>query len=305
MKPEPQRPTSSFLGSLLSPQLGLSAAALFWSGNFIVGRALRDVVSPLPLNFWRWMIALAILLPFTGASLWRHRQIILREWKLIAAIGVTGIGAFHSFVYLALVSTSAVNALLLLATSPLLIALASWIVFKDRITTLQWLGMGVSLLGAVTLIAQGSFSQLLALRFGAGDLWMLLAVLLWTAYSLLLKRRPVELPQPTLLCASIIAALAFMAPLVGLGFAGEKTVSLSLPVVWGLLYVSLFASVFAFLLWNTGVAKIGPSRAGTFIYLMPVFGAALAFVFLDEGIQWFQWFGGALVFLGIAVMNRK
>ena len=305
MKPEPQRPTSSFLGSLLSPQLGLSAAALFWSGNFIVGRALRDVVSPLPLNFWRWMIALAILLPFTGASLWRHRQIILREWKLIAAIGITGIGAFHSFVYLALVSTSAVNALLLLATSPLLIALASWIVFKDRITTLQWLGMGVSLLGAVTLIAQGSFSQLLALRFGAGDLWMLLAVLLWTAYSLLLKRRPVELPQPTLLCASIIAALAFMAPLVGLGFAGEKTVSLSLPVVWGLLYVSLFASVFAFLLWNTGVAKIGPSRAGTFIYLMPVFGAALAFVFLDEGIQWFQWFGGALVFLGIAVMNRK
>ena len=305
MKPEPQRPTSSFLGSLLSPQLGLSAAALFWSGNFIVGRALRDVVSPLPLNFWRWMIALAILLPFTGASLWRHRQIILREWKLIAAIGVTGIGAFHSFVYLALVSTSAVNALLLLATSPLLIALASWIVFKDRITTLQWLGMGVSLLGAVTLIAQGSFSQLLALRFGAGDLWMLLAVLLWTAYSLLLKRRPVELPQPTLLCASIIAALAFMAPLVGLGFAGEKTVSLSLTVVWGLLYVSLFASVFAFLLWNTGVAKIGPSRAGTFIYLMPVFGAALAFVFLDEGIQWFQWFGGALVFLGIAVMNRK
>ena len=305
MKPEPQRPTSSFLGSLLSPQLGLSAAALFWSGNFIVGRALRDVVSPLPLNFWRWMIALAILLPFTGASLWRHRQIILREWKLIAAIGVTGIGAFHSFVYLALVSTSAVNALLLLATSPLLIALASWIVFKDRITTLQWLGMGVSLLGAVTLIAQGSFSQLLALRFGAGDLWMLLAVLLWTAYSLLLKRRPAELPQPTLLCASIIAALAFMAPLVGLGVAGEKTVSLSLTVVWGLLYVSLFASVFAFLLWNTGVAKIGPSRAGTFIYLMPVFGAALAFVFLDEGIQWFQWFGGALVFLGIAVMNRK
>jgi drug/metabolite transporter (DMT)-like permease len=285
--------------------VGLSAAALFWSGNFIVGRALRDAISPVSLNFWRWMIALAILLPFTHGSLWVHRQVILRQWKLIAALGLTGIAAFHTCVYLALVTTTAVNALLLLAMTPLLIVLGSWLAFRDRITLRQMLGIGVSLVGAIVLIAQGSMSSLMALRFSTGDLWMLLAVVLWTIYSLLLKRRPVELPQTALLNATIVAAILLMLPVYLWGLTGERQSLPSTKVVWGLLYLSLFASVLAFLLWNKGVSRIGPSRAGMFIYLMPVFGAVLSVAFLGEGVQLFQLAGGALVFSGIALMNWK
>jgi drug/metabolite transporter (DMT)-like permease len=300
-----KRSVSVLIGYLASPQVGLSAAALFWSGNFIVGRALRDAISPLSLNFWRWMIALAILLPFTYGSLWVHRQVILREWKLIAAIGLTGIAAFHTCVYLALVTTSAVNALLLLAMAPLLIVLGSCLVFQDRITLQQLLGISVSLVGAIVLIAQGSMSLLMALRFSTGDLWMLLAVVLWTIYSLLLKRRPVELPQTALLSASTVAAILLMSPLYLWGLSSEQQSLPSTQVVWGLLYVSLFASVLAFLFWNNGVSRIGPSRAGAFIYMMPVFGAVLSVAFLGEGVQSFQLAGGALVFSGIAVMNWK
>lgn len=300
-----KRSVSVLIGYLASPHVGLSAAALFWSGNFIVGRALRDAISPLSLNFWRWLIALAILLPFTHGSLWVHRQVILREWKLITAIGLTGIAAFHTCVYLALVTTSAVNALLLLAMTPLLIVLGSWLVFQDRITLQQLLGIGVSLVGAIALIAQGSMSVLMALRFSAGDLWMLLAVVLWAIYSLLLKRRPVELPQTALLSASTVAAILLMSPLYSWGLFSEQQSLPSTQVVWGLLYVSLFASVLAFLLWNNGVSRIGPSRAGTFLYLMPVFGAVLSVAFLGEGVQLFQLVGGTLVFSGIAVMNWK
>lgn len=300
-----KRSVSVLIGHLASPQVGLSAAALFWSGNFIVGRALRDEISPVSLNFWRWMIALAILLPFTLGSLWVHRQVILREWKLIAAIGLTGIAAFHTCVYLALVTTTAINALLWLAMTPLLIVLGSWLVFQDRITLQQLLGIGVSLVGAIVLIAQGSMSLLMALRFSTGDLWMLLAVVLWAIYSLLLKRRPVELPQTALLSASTVAAILLMSPVYLWGLPSEQQLLPSTQVVWGLLYVSLFASVLAFLLWNNGVSRIGPSRAGTFIYLMPVFGAVLSVAFLGEGVQLFQLAGGVLVFSGIALMNWK
>jgi len=300
-----KRSVSVLIGHLASPQVGLSAAALFWSGNFIVGRALRDEISPVSLNFWRWMIALAILLPFTLGSLWVHRQVILREWKLIAAIGLTGIAAFHTCVYLALATTTAINALLWLAMTPLLIVLGSWLVFQDRITLQQLLGIGVSLVGAIVLIAQGSMSLLMALRFNTGDLWMLLAVVLWAIYSLLLKRRPVELPQTALLSASTVAAILLMSPVYLWGLPSEQQLLPSTQVVWGLLYVSLFASVLAFLLWNNGVSRIGPSRAGTFIYLMPVFGAVLSVAFLGEGVQLFQLAGGVLVFSGIALMNWK
>lgn len=300
-----KRSVSVLIGHLASPQVGLSAAALFWSGNFIVGRALRDEISPVSLNFWRWMIALAILLPFTLGSLWVHRQVILREWKLIAAIGLTGIAAFHTCVYLALATTTAINALLWLAMTPLLIVLGSWLVFQDRITLQQLLGIGVSLVGAIVLIAQGSMSLLMALRFNTGDLWMLLAVVLWAIYSLLLKRRPVELPQTALLSASTVAAILLMSPVYLWGLPSEQQLLPSTQVVWGLLYVSLFASVLAFLLWNNGVSRIGPSRAGTFIYLMPVFGAGLSVAFLGEGVQLFQLAGGVLVFSGIALMNWK
>lgn len=292
------------LGKVLaSPYLQLSTAALLWSGNFIVGRALRGLISPLALNFWRWVIALAILLLFTHRLLWEHRRTIAREWKLIAALGFSGIAAFHTSVYAALVTTSALNALLLLVITPLLIAVGGWMAFRDPVTSRQVLGLGVSLAGAILLIARGSLSVLLTLEFTAGDLWMLLAVALWTVYSLLLKRRPAGLPQSALLCATTIAAVILMLPVYAWTGSGEELRSLRAPALWGLGYVAVFASVLAFLFWNNGVSKIGASRAGTFLYLMPFFGAVLSVIFLGEGVQMYQATGGVLIFIGIALMN--
>ena len=292
-------------GLILSPFIGLSAAALFWSGNFIVGRLLRDSISPISLNFWRWTIALVILLPFTYRLLIRHRRLILRYWRLIAALGLTGLASFHTCVYLALTTTTAVNALLLISLAPLLILLLSWLMLGEEMSRLQLAGIAVSFVGAVTLIAHGSLAALLALHFGTGDLWILLAVVLWATYCLLLKRRPKALPQLALLCASNIAAVLMMLPIYLVMLSSEKHFVLDQTVAWGILYIALFASVIAFLLWNDGVAKIGASKAGAFIYLMPVFGAILAFIFLDEKIALYQLGGGALIFLGIAVMNWK
>ncbi|HEX4326835.1 MAG TPA: DMT family transporter [Burkholderiales bacterium] len=300
-----QKPARSLLRLLASPYLGLTLAALLWSGNFVVGRALRGQIEPLALNFWRWAIGLAVLLLFTWAPVWRHRRALPQHWKLVTLLGLTGMAVFHTCVYIALTTTTALNALLLLALAPLFTACGAWVVFRDPVTRGQQLGLAVALAGALLLIARGSAARLLNLHFGTGDLWMIFGVVIWTAYSLLLKKRPPGLPQAVLLTASCAAGVACMLPLYLWMQSGTPLPQLSGGALWGLLYVAVMASPLAFFFWNSGVAKIGPGRASTFIYLMPFFGAVLSFVFLGEGVQGYQLAGGVLVFLGIALMNRR
>ena len=293
-------PLLRYLGSA---HLGLALASLFWSGNFVVGRALREVIDPLSLNFWRWLLAFAIMLLFTHKLLWTHRRELWRHGLIILALAFTGIAAFHTSVYIALTTTTAVNALLLFTMTPLLILLGAWLFLGERINALQVLGICISLAGAFVLITHGTLHVLVNIQFGTGDLWMLLAIVMWAAYSLMLKRKPVALPQTALVCATTFAALLLLMPFYLWHARTDLSVLGSPQVLWALLYVAVFASVLAFWLWNRGVAHIGAGKAGSYLYLMPVFGALLSYVFLGEGVQLFQFIVGGLIILGILLSN--
>jgi drug/metabolite transporter (DMT)-like permease len=186
-------------------------AALFWSGNFVAGRALRGHVDPVTLNFLRWLTALALIAPFVWRSTAASLPVLRREWRLILALGATGIASFHTLVYLALQSTTATSALLMLSLAPIVTLLASAAVGMEHPTNRQIGGALISIVGAGVLITRGNFTAILR-NSNVGDLWMLLAVVIWAAYSLLLRRRPVDLPSPVALAASIAAALAMMVP---------------------------------------------------------------------------------------------
>lgn len=279
----------------------LALAALLWSGNFIVGRALRDDVTPVTLNFLRWGISLLVLGAFGWRELAAARAVILREWKLVLGAGATGIAAFHTCVYLALRETAALNALLLLATAPIAIMLLA-----GGSSARQKAGAALSLAGAAWLILRGDASALLGLEASRGDLWMLAAVAIWAVYSVLLQRRPKDLAPPVLLSASIAAGLLCMAPLYIWELArGTGGLPATVPALAGLAYVALGASVVAFYLWSHGVATMGASRAGQFIHLMPLFGAVLSVAFLGERIEPFHLAGALLVFAGIALTQSN
>ena len=173
-----------------STYAALVLTALLWSSNFVIGRAIRHDVSPVTLNFLRWAIALAVLLPITLPDLRAHRAVLLQRWKLIAMLGLTGIAAFQTLGYVALTMTTALNTILLLSLAPLAIVLLSWAALGERVTRNQALGLVASLGGASVLILHGDVKTLTDLRFNAGDLWMLLAVAIWALYSVLLRRRP-------------------------------------------------------------------------------------------------------------------
>lgn len=286
----------------------LALTTLLWSSNFIIGRAVRDDVSPTAMNFLRWAIALAILVPFTLRDLAAHRQTLARHWKLVALLGLAGIAAFQTLCYVALTRTTALNTILLLSLAPLAIVALSWVTRGERITRAQALGLATSLAGAGVLILHGELATLTDLRFNAGDLWMLLAVALWAVYSVLLRQRPAELPTLVLHTSSVAAGTLWMLPAFGWqmiedGAAGALPAS---PSTWAAIgFVAVFSSALAHALWVRGVARIGPNRAGVFIHLMPLFGAALAIVFLGEQLAAYHAIGGALVLGGIFVTSRR
>jgi drug/metabolite transporter (DMT)-like permease len=289
---------------LRSPILALTLATLFWSGSFVVGRALRDDIDPVVLTLLRWLISLAIFAPFVGKEVCRHLPVLRREWRLIVGLAATGIALFHPLVYVALQHTSATNALLTLSLSPVVILIGASLANGKRPTSRELSGLAVSLAGAAVLITRGDADVLVSRGINIGDLWMLAAVAVWAAYSLLLRRRPADLPQTVTLVASIVAALPMLLPFAMLS-ASHTPTHLTTTVVLGTLYVAVFGSVLGFMFWSHGVADLGPTRAGQFVHLMPVFGAALSFVFLGEPLSFPQVLGAGFVLSGIVLIEVR
>ena len=298
-------PSRGGAGARALPYLLLALTVLLWSGNLVVGRAGREVLPPIAFNFWRWAVALVILLPFAWRALIASRGVIRREWKILTLLAATGITTFHSAVYTGLSQTQAINGALYFATSPLFFVLLTWTLFGQRITGRQALGVAASMLGAAIVIARGDLAALAGLRLAAGDLWLLLAVALWALYSVLLQRRPADLPPLALLAATMVIGLVLLTPLYALELAAGRHLTLGLASALSIGYVSLFASVIAYIFWNRGVREVGPNPAGVMLNLMPVFSAGLAITLLGERLAGYHWLGAALVLAGILLAGRR
>jgi drug/metabolite transporter (DMT)-like permease len=281
------------------PQVALVFAMLLWGGNAAAGKALASDVAPVTISFWRWSLALLVLLPFSLGPLIRHRALLLAHWRLIAATGATGIAGYTLCLYQALTLTTAINTLLFISTVPLLITLANRWILREGGTAWQLLGTLVSSLGAVVVIAHGDPGRLAALDLNRGDLWMIAGVLIWVAYAVLLRRRPAELPTLPFFTASVAAGVLLTAPLLALQLARGERLELTMSTAAGLLYVALGVSALGYACWTRAVNALGPERAGTFLHLIPVFGTITAIIFLGERLAPYHLVGATLVAGGL------
>jgi len=281
----------------------LVLAALFWSGNFVAGRWLREAIDPVSLNILRWVLACAVFAPFVLPACLRHRAALRTHWRYVLALAATGVTAFNTMVYVALTHTTATSALLVLALLPAAILVGSAAIRASRPTAVQWAGTAVSLAGVAVLVSRGDLGMLRALAVNRGDLWMLAAVGFWAAYSLLLRRRPAELPPKVALAGSMVLGVGLMLPFLALTWPSVH-VDPAPATLFALGYIVVFPSVLAFQLWGYGVAVLGPERAGQFVNLMPVFGPVLAVAILGETIVAAQVVGALIVFAGIAAVLR-
>lgn len=283
-----------------SPHFLLILTMALWSGNWIVGRAFRDDFSPLGLTFWRWVFALTVLLPFTWRRVWEARAVIAREWKVLLGLGLTGIVFFNLMLYTGLRFTTAVNGVLIQSSQPVVIVLLAWVLIGARVTLRQSCGIFISLVGVMIIISRGDPSTLLSVQFNRGDVWMLFSVPVWGIYTILLRRKPPELSPLTLLTVMFFIGTAILA---GPYFWADLTVRSQVSFNWAslgaMLYVSMFSSLIGLVFYNIGVGELGPNVGGLFLHLVPVFTTVLAWVFLDEALQFYHLPGVALIFTGI------
>lgn len=279
----------------------LACANLFWAGNWVVGRALRDIYPPVTLNFWRWLLAALVLAPFALPMLRGKWQLVRRHALLLAMLAATGGALFQTMVYVGLRGTTAVNAVLISASSPLFVMLCSWALERQKAGVPQLMGMILSFAGILVILCRGDAGLLLRLDVHSGDAWILAAMPVIGIYSVLLKRVPVELRGSGLLftvcCGS---ALMLAAPALVERQYVAVTQSPGHGAILGLGYVALFASVLAFTCWNRAVAAVGANMAGASLPLMPLFGTVLAIVFLGEQPRAFHAAGIVAILLGVA-----
>ncbi len=286
------------------PYLLLTLTALFWAGNFVIGRAIKSAIPPISLAFWRWTLALVILVPFSIPHIRTELPLLRKHWRILTVYGVLGVSCFNTFVYIGLHSTTATNALLLNSVIPILIVLFSRLLAATPVTSRQTFGIAVSLTGVLTIICRANLDVILTLQINRGDIWILMAVICWAFYTFLLRHRPSGINPLSFLTSIVVIGLMPLSILYAWEYYQGGRIILDSANIGSILYVALFPSVLAFIFWNQSVTEIGPNRAGLFLYLMPVFGAILSAVFLGESIQAFHLVGMALIFSGIHVTTR-
>lgn len=287
----------------------LCLPSLFWAGNFIAGRAVSGAIGPVTLAYGRWWIALCVLLPFAWKPLvhdWQHnRPLYWRcRWRILG-ISCLGIVAFTCLVYWGLRTTTATNAILLQSIIPIMIVLVGAVFYKQRLGAWQALGLVLSLLGVLVIILQGQFSRLLALAFTRGDLLVFVAVVCWAFYTLWLRAIPAQINRMALLVAQVVLGLLVMTPLFLWELGTAAPTQWTVKTVGALVYIGIFPSVFSYLLYNYGVARVGAARAGQSIYLIPVFGTLLSVFLLNEQLHLYHAVGIAAIFFGIVLSTRK
>ena len=281
----------------------LTFTALFWAGNAIIARAARELVPPVALAFWRWNFALLIILPFAWRYLKRDWPLIQRNWKILSLLGCLGIGAFNTLLYTGLQETTALNAMLLQSGQPALILVVGSIAMGDTTSWRQIGGAVVALFRVLSIIARGNLGALADLRFNAGDLIIAFAVFLWAIYAVMLRRRPSIHPL-SLFAVTLVIGIVFIAPFYAIEIQSAKLISPQWNSFWAIGYVSIFPSVLAYLFFNRGVELIGSAGTGMYMNILPVLGAGLAILFLNERLYAFHAIGLFLIIGGILFAGR-
>jgi drug/metabolite transporter (DMT)-like permease len=275
---------------------------LFWAGNIVLGRGVVGMVPPIALAYWRWTGAFVIAFGFAWPHLKRDAPILLRHWRMLLLLSATGIATYNTMSYIGLTGTTALNVLLLQSAGPLIIIVWAFVLFGDRPTLRQTTGVLISLAGVATIAAHGSLDSLLQLKLNRGDVWILVAMVIYGVYAAMFRRRPAAHPLSFLVATMGIGSLMILPFYLWETAQGGRILG-GLPAWLALAYIAVFPSFIAYLFFNRGIELIGAGRAGQSWHLMPVFGSILAVLFLGETFYVYHAIGIAMIGAGILLAS--
>ena len=283
----------------------LTTAALMWAGNAIVGKILVQSSSPVLLNTIRWGVTALLLLPFAWrvlmprSPLWTHR-------KRFLLLSLFGVGSYNVLLYLALQSSTPINVTLIGASMPIWAIVIGALVYHERAQIRQIAGALISMVGVAVVIVRGDFERLIEIEFVAGDLWMVLATILWGAYSWMLAH-PKQSTERSWPWAEFLFAQ------VGFGFCWSLVFAQTEYLLglnyftwnWQTLamigYVIIGPSLIAYRCWGLGVNQAGATVATFFTNLIPVFTAILSTLLLQIPPELYHGVAFAFILCGIVL----
>ncbi|MDX2452750.1 DMT family transporter [Desulfosarcina sp.] len=283
--------------------LMVAVAPMCWAGNIVLAKGVAELIPPVSLAFWRWMVAFMVLLPLTWPYVKRDWKTALAGWKILGLLALFGVTIFNTLLYTAMHTTTAINGALIQTTMPAVIIVISLILYGERVSGIQAAGVMLCVVGAGVVVLKGRWQALIDLALAQGDLLMIVAVVLYALYSALLPKRPNMHPMSFLTYTFGLGCLGLL-PLYLWEISAVGTFTLTPGVAGSIGYVALFPSIVAYFCWNRGVAVIGANRTGLFINLIPVFAAILAILFLGESLKSFHLAGMALILAGFVMFNR-
>ena len=284
----------------------LVLTTIFWSGNFIVGKAASFYqIPPFSLNFYRWFFAGLIILPFTYKEIINKKKYVMENIGLFIILGITSITIFNSIVYYSLYYSQVITGVLMISTIPVWIILISFFLKIEKTNSYQIIGVALSLLGVISIITKIDLELIKNLNFNKGDISMVIAMLAWAIFSSLLKKKKYEISQISLLQVVIIFGLMFLLPIYLIELYLGNTIKLNKPFYLTLTYVVFFPGILSFLFWIKGISIIGANRSGIFLHLMPIIGTILAMMIFKEQFMYYHLIGAIFIIAGISLSNKK
>jgi drug/metabolite transporter (DMT)-like permease len=287
--------------SSLSSYLLLFLPPLFWSSNFIIGKLLIDKVPPWTLNTGRFTVSALLLVP---ALLYLKERPPRHTWLTLVLMSVTGVTAFNAVLYTGLRYTSAINATLVNATTPVTTALIAWLMIGERITRQRVVGILLSFAGIGWIVSRGSLAALLSLNFNFGDVIIFFATSLWGFYMVMAKPMMRHLSPLALTSITTILGALFLLPISAFELQRQPADLWRTDVVLSFLYLGIFPSFLSFILWNRSIRTFGPGRASLAYNMLPLFAVILAEIFLGETLKGYQVLGGVAIIAGVLIGTR-
>ena len=279
------------------------AAVFLWSFNYIIAASFAESLMPFEIALGRWVIASAVLLPFSVGEIIARRRLLRQNLPLIFGLALTGMVLCNTLIYYAGRTAAPLNMTLLGLTGPIFIVILSALFLRGRIDFVQTAGFVTALAGVAVVVTDGRLTTIGDVRFVSGDGWMLLNAFCFAIYTILQSKRPKEISQKTLLAVTAVFGSVIIFPAAWIENGGLPLSSLTLKDIEVFLYLGVMNSVAAYLAWNTALDKIGNIRTGVIYYSLPLFSGAEAYLIMGEKVSSAQLWGGLLVVAGIACVS--
>jgi drug/metabolite transporter (DMT)-like permease len=279
-------------------------APALWTVNYLAARWAPGVIAPHALALGRWSLAALMLGWVAREELLAKRALVREEFGRNLVLGALGMWVCGAFVYIGGHDTTAINIGLLYAASPVMVVLASGLWLRERLTLSVLVGIALALAGVLHIILKGHWAALGEVRLNRGDLWIAVAVVCWSVYSVLLRHWPSSFGAVARTTLIAVGGVVVLIPFTLLEAMFWHPTTLSWKSVGLVVATAVAPGALAYTSFVFMQRVLGAARVSAVLYLGPLYSALVGYLVLGEAIEWYHGLGALLIAPGIWLTTR-